>query len=102
MTTYNEHKLEDIISLLQEQKSFLKKKYKIKEIGVFGSFVRGEQNNASDLDILIDKYEPIGLLKLANLQNYLTHLLGIHVDLVMKKSLRPHAAKNILNEVIYA
>ncbi len=95
-------KVQDIISLLKEQKPFLKEKYKIKEIGVFGSFVRGEQDNDSDLDILIDKDEAIGLLKLANLQHYLSRLIGIHVDLVIKKSLRPHVAKDVLDEVIYA
>jgi predicted nucleotidyltransferase len=101
METNNKHKLEDIILLLREQKLFLKKKYKIKEIGVFGSYVRGEQDEESDLDILIDKYEPIGLLKLANLQNYLSHLMGVKVDLVIKKSLRPYIAKNVLKEVVY-
>lgn len=95
-------KVQDIISLLKEQKPFLKEKYKIKEIGVFGSFVRGEQDKNSDLDILIDKDEAIGLLKLASLQNYLSSLIGIHVDLVIKKSLRPHVVKDVLDEVIYA
>jgi predicted nucleotidyltransferase len=94
-------KLENIVSLLKEQREFLEKKYKIKEIGVFGSYVRGEQDNDSDIDILIDKDESIGLLKLANLQNYLSKLIGIRVDLALKKSLRPHISKSILNEVIY-
>lgn len=96
-----DNKLNDIISLLKEQKAFMKEKYKIKEIGIFGSYVRGENGKDSDIDILIDKDAPIGLLKLANLQNYLTKLIGIHVDLVIKKSLLPHIGKNILDEVIY-
>ncbi|MCI0471808.1 MAG: nucleotidyltransferase family protein [Candidatus Aminicenantes bacterium] len=68
---------------------------------MFGSYVRGENDKDSDIDILIDKDAPIGLLKLANLQNYLTKLIGIHVDLVIKKSLLTHIGKNILDEVIY-
>ncbi len=97
----DDNKLNDIISLLKEQKAFMKEKYKIKEIGIFGSYVRGENGKDSDIDILIDKDTPIGLLKLANLQNYLSKLIGIHVDLVIKKSLLPHIGENILNEVIY-
>ena len=95
-------KLENIVLLLKEQREFLKRKYKIKEIGVFGSYVRGEQDNDSDIDILIDKDEVIGLLKLANLQNFLSDLIGIRVDLALKKSLHPHISKNILDEVIYS
>ncbi len=95
------NKLEEIIVLLRKEKAFLKKKYKINEIGVFGSYVRGDQQRDSDIDILIDKDEAIGLLKLANLQNYLSSLIGIKVDLVIKKSLKPHIGKNILNEVVY-
>lgn len=94
-------KLSEVVALLRREKPFLAKKYRVKEIGVFGSYVRGEQEGGSDIDILIDKEEPIGLLKLANLQNYLSSLIGVPVDLVLKKSLRPHIGRNILNEVIY-
>ncbi len=99
--TAKERELENIVSLLARQKEYLRTKYKIIEIGVFGSFVRGEQSDKSDIDILIDKDEAIGLLKLANLQNYLSQLIGMPVDLVMKRSLRPHAKNNILDEVVY-
>lgn len=95
------NKLEEIIALLRNEKAFLRQKYKISEIGIFGSYVRGDQEKDSDLDILIDKDEAIGLLKLANLQNYLSSLIGIKVDLVIRKSLKPHIGKNILNEVVY-
>ena len=97
----NNRNLDDILSVLKKQKLMLRDKYKIKEIGVFGSYVRGEQRLESDIDILIEKDEPIGLLKLANLQNFLSQLIGVKVDLVIKKSLRPHVVKNVLNEVKY-
>jgi len=95
------NKLEKVVSLLKENKKLLREKYKIKEIGIFGSYVRGEEESDSDIDILIDKEETIGLLKLANLQNYLSRLLGIPVDLVIKKKIHPHISENISNEVIY-
>lgn len=97
----NNNKVDEVISLLKKEKKFLKKKYKVNEIGIFGSYVRGEQEADSDIDILIDKDEAIGLLKLANLQNYLSSLIGIRVDLVIKKSLKPQIGRNILKEVIY-
>lgn len=93
--------LDSIVCLLKGQKEFLRKKYKVREIGVFGSYVRGEQGDGSDLDILIDKEEAIGLLKLANLQNFLSKLTGIDVDLVIKRNLKPGIGERILNEVIY-
>jgi predicted nucleotidyltransferase len=71
----------------------------IKKLDIRQKFII--QDNDSDIDILIDKDESIGLLKLANLQNYLSNLIGIRVDLALKKSLRPHISKDILDEVIY-
>lgn len=99
--TAKERELENIVTLLARQKEYLKTKYRIREIGVFGSFVRGEQGDKSDIDILIDKDEAIGLLKLSNLQNYLSQLIGIPVDLVIKRSLHPHVKNNILDDVVY-
>ncbi|MCK4763222.1 MAG: nucleotidyltransferase family protein [Candidatus Aminicenantes bacterium] len=93
--------LEKLIALLRKEKSFLKKEYKVKKIGIFGSYIRGEQGKGSDLDILIEKDEAIGLLKLSNLKNYLSRLVGINVDLVNKKSLKPRIGENILREVVY-
>lgn len=97
----DKNELNTVIALLKKEKGLLKKKYKVNRIGIFGSYVRGEQESESDTDILIEKEEAIGLLKLANLQNYLSALTGLKVDLVIKKSLRPHIGKNILSEVIY-
>jgi len=60
----------------------LKEKYQIKEIGVFGSYVRGEYKEKSDLDILVEFEEDadIDLLKFVNIENYLSDLLDIKVD----------------------
>jgi len=96
-----ENRLEDIISVLKTQKAFIGENYKIKEIGVFGSYVRGEQQEKSDLDILVDFEETIGLFKFAALERYLTELLGIKVDLVMKSALKPRIGSRILREVAY-
>jgi predicted nucleotidyltransferase len=93
--------LQEIETLLREQKPILRERYKVKDIGIFGSFVRGEQREASDLDLLIEFEEPIGLIKYVGLQNYLTRMVGERVDLVMKSALGPRIGARILEEVVY-
>ena len=94
--------LERIISILKEHKAEVKEKYGVKEIGIFGSYVSGEYKEKSDLDILVEFEEDakIGLLKFVNLENYLSDLIGVKVDLVEKSALKPRIGKNILREVI--
>ena len=92
--------LGEIQKILRQQKEFLKEKYKIKEIGIFGSFVRGEQTYTSDIDILVEFEEVPSLLKFVKLENYLSDLLGVKVDLVEKKALKPRIGKHILQEVL--
>jgi len=99
----NMEKVEKIKKILKEQKDELRKKYEIKEIGIFGSYLKKEQKQDSDFDILID-FEPnsgVDLLKFINLENYLSDLLGIKVDLVMKSALKPRIGKHILKNVVY-
>jgi len=96
-------KLVEIRETLERYKSELQKRYKVREIGVFGSYVRGEQTPISDVDILVEFEDnaDIGLLKFVNMENYLSELLGVKVDLVLKRALKPHIGKYILGEVIY-
>lgn len=79
----------------------LKNKYKIKIIGVFGSYVRGNQKKESDVDILIEFEEPVSLLEFITLERQLSKILGKKVDLVMKTALKPRIGRYILNEVVY-
>lgn len=94
--------LDRIINILKEHKEELKEKYEVKEIGVFGSYVRREQKKKSDIDILVE-FEPdarISLLDFVGLENYISDLLGARVDLVEKSALKPRIGKHILSEVI--
>ncbi|MGC8815255.1 MAG: nucleotidyltransferase family protein [bacterium] len=88
---------------LKELKPLLKEKYKIKEIGIFGSYLKSKQTKRSDLDILIefDEGTEIGLLEFIHLENFLSDMIGVKVNLVIKNSLKPHIGKHILREVIY-
>ena len=94
------HDLEVIKGILAKHKNELCERFKVKTIGVFGSYVRGEQRRKSDVDVLVEFKEPIGFFEFMDLENYLTDLLGIKVDLVSKKALKPHIGKRILEEVI--
>jgi len=95
-------KLETIIIILKEHKQEMRDKYGVKEIGVFGSYVRGEQREGSDVDMLVE-FEPdseIGLLDFVGLENDLSDLLGLKVDLAEKSALKPRIGRHILNEVV--
>ena len=93
--------LAKIRQILQTQKPYLYQKYGVTEIGVFGSYVRGEQNVDSDLDILISLTDPprISLLGLVDLQHYLSDLLGLNVDVALKDNLKKRIGRRILQEV---
>ncbi|AAB98106.1 TPA: nucleotidyltransferase family protein [Methanocaldococcus jannaschii] len=94
--------LSEIKEILRKHKKELKEKYKVKSIAIFGSYARNEQTETSDIDILIDYYEPISLLKLIELENYLSDLLEIKVDLITKNSIHnPYVKKSIEEDLIY-
>jgi len=93
--------LKEIEKILKENKAILAERFKVKEIGIFGSYVRGEQKEKSDVDILVSFYEPISLLKLVSLENFLTDLTGVKVDIVPKEDIRSELKERILGEVIY-
>ena len=88
------------IRLIKEE---LRKEYGVREIGVFGSYVRGEHRTDSDLDILVEFEEDakMDLIKFVEVEDYLSNLLGVKVDLVMKSVLTPRIGKHILEDVIY-
>ena len=92
--------LERIKSLLSEQKPLLAEKFMVKEIGIFGSFVRGERVDASDIDILVEFSKPVGFFTFIDLEDHLSEVLGIKVDLVFKKALKPRIGRNILRELV--
>jgi hypothetical protein len=95
-------KIEEIKEILTEHKEELRERFKVREIGVFGSYVRGKQKKkGSDIDILVEFEEPIGLFEFMDLEEYLSNLLGSKVDLVSKKALKPRIGEYILKEVVY-
>ncbi len=92
--------VEKIMDKIRENIPYFKKKYGVKNFGVFGSYIRGEQNSKSDLDILVEFDKPIGLLGFVALERELGELVGKKVDLVVKTALKPRIGKRILEEVV--
>jgi len=92
---------EEIRETIKLHKGDLKSEYGVKEIGIFGSYVRGEQRAISDIDILIELERPIGFIKFLKLEKRISDLLGVKVDLVTKKALKPYIGQRILQEVQY-
>jgi predicted nucleotidyltransferase len=78
----------------------LAEKYHVRSLEVFGSYVRGEQSAESDLDVLVTFDKTPGLLRYVELENHLSDLLGVKVDLVMKSALKPRIGQSILREAV--
>lgn len=88
-------------SVLRERLPELREKYKVRSLGVFGSYVRGQQRRRSDLGVLVElDDDTLSLLKFIELEHYLSDLVGVKVDLVEKSTLKPSIGKHILAEVV--
>lgn len=94
-------KLEEIKNILSDHKDELKEKYGVNEIGIFGSYIQDMQKMTSDVDILVEFQKTIDLLTFVHIKNYLSELLNVNVDLVMKKALKPNIGQRILKKVVY-
>jgi predicted nucleotidyltransferase len=88
------------LRILRQHLPEIKEKYSVSYLGIFGSYIRGEQTINSDLDVLVEFNETPGLLKYIELEYYLSDLLGVKVDLVTRTGLKPIVGKHILNEVV--
>jgi predicted nucleotidyltransferase len=87
---------------IEEKKAYFQATFHIKEIGIFGSFVRGTERDRSDIDILVEFEEGYkDFFNYMRLKQCLEDLLGKRVDLVMKKAIKPRLKERILNEVEY-
>ncbi|MBU1165256.1 nucleotidyltransferase family protein [Patescibacteria group bacterium] len=89
------------IKIINQNFDSLKKDYSVKRIGIFGSFASGKQKPNSDIDILVDFSEPVGLFKFVELENFLSKTLKRKVDLVTKNALKSAIKKDVLKEVVY-
>jgi predicted nucleotidyltransferase len=89
-----------ILQIVRDHLPRLKEEYSIRSLGLFGSYVRGEQKKNSDVDILVEFYETPGLFTFIRLEQELSRIIGHKVDLVMKDSLKPSIGKRVIMEVV--
>ena len=92
--------LTQIFAILHHLLPTLAQQYHVQSLGVFGSYVRHAQRPSSDLDVLVTFTEPPGLLTFIALENYLTDVLGVKVDLVMREALKPTISEHVLQELV--
>jgi len=93
--------IDHIMQIIAESREQLRSEFGVIGIGIFGSVVRGEQGAGSDIDILVEFERPIGFVRFMRLEKRLAELVGMPVDLVTKKALKPHIGKRILQEIRY-
>lgn len=93
-------KLDPIRKKIREKMPELQSEYHVRNLEIFGSYLRGEQKKRSDLDILVEFEETVDLFKFMELEAFLSKLLGVKVDLVMKETLKSRIKERILKEAI--
>ena len=93
--------LQKIREVIGQNKKLLEFSYKVKNIGIFGSYAKGHAHKGSDIDILVDFYEVPDMFKFVELEDFLKKLLGKKVDLVTRRALKPFIKSDILKETIY-
>jgi predicted nucleotidyltransferase len=92
--------LTHIITKLRQELPYIQKEFDVCEIELFGSYLRQEQNSKSDVDLLVTFKKTPGLFKFLKLENYLSDILKIKVDLVLKDSIKPLLKNQILNHTV--
>ncbi len=93
---------EELLVKLGALKPEVATRYKVREVALFGSFVRGEQGGASDVDVLVDFEEGADLFDLVGLALFLEEELQRKVDVVPKRALRAELRETVLREVVPA
>jgi predicted nucleotidyltransferase len=92
--------VDEIRTVIRRHSGVLAEKYGIAVVGVFGSYVRGEQEQDSDIDLLVEILRPISLLEVVGAGIYLEELLQMRVDLVPKRDVREELRESILSQTV--
>ena len=91
---------EDILKKLRALKPTIVQRYKARKIELFGSYTRQEQDENSDIDILVDFEDDADLFDLIGLEQFLEEELGRNVDVVPKRALRSEIRDAVLKEAV--
>ncbi len=91
--------IDELRRILRRHMPLLRERYGVESLGLFGSYVRGDADSDSDLDLLVRFHQTPGLIQFVELENHLSDLLGLRVDLVMAEALKPNIGRRVLAEV---
>ncbi len=91
----------EIIDIIRRSRPEIEARYGVRRLGLFGSCVREEQRELSDIDILVSFNRDIDLFDFIDLREFLEARLHSRVDLVMESALKPAIGRRILAEVEY-
>ena len=92
--------VQELADRLRSDLPRLRREYAVQSLGLFGSYVRGEQHRGSDLDVLVEFSAVPGMFRFLDLERDLSQLLGVAVDLVQKDALKPAIGKRIFEEIL--
>ncbi len=93
-------KLDKILKIIKENEKQLREEFKIKNMAVFGSYARDEQDETSDMDILVEFSEPVGF-EFFRAQRFLEKKTGVRIDLVTRDAIKPEIEENILRDLVH-
>ncbi|GCC11310.1 nucleotidyltransferase domain protein [archaeon] len=91
----------EIFEILRKELPYLKKKFHVKTIGLFGSYAREEQAEKSDVDLLVDFKKPVDFFILIDLEDYLSNKLGVKVEVVTPWGIKERMKPYIMRDVVY-
>ncbi|MGB5594635.1 MAG: nucleotidyltransferase family protein [Crocosphaera sp.] len=97
----NDYSFKEMQEVLKQYFSHIQLTYRVKSLGIFGSFVREEATENSDLDILVEFEEEPKFRQYMDLKFFLEDLFKRPVDLVIKADIKPQIREQILQEVVY-
>jgi len=92
--------LDEIKKTLRDNREAIGREYKAEIVGIFGSCVRGEQKEESDVDVLVRFRKGATLFDFVGLADFLEQKLGMKVDIVSERAIRPELKERILKEVV--
>ncbi len=90
---------QEILQILSRHLEEIRGEYGVERIGVFGSVLRDEQTDESDVDVLVEFSQAVGMVRFLQLEHSLQDLLGARVDLVTRKALKKHIGQRIMREI---
>lgn len=93
-------RVDRFLKVLRRHLPELRKRFRVRSLGIFGSYVSGAPRKGSDLDVLVEFVEEPSLFEFLELEASLSKAMGINVDLVMRSALKPRIGRHILSEVV--